>query len=122
MTLVPIRGGDGSLYSLEYVTGPGGGLVPAIPVDGNQLAKGGGTSSGTTQQLAPANSGRRRIDISNAGDSDVWLEFSAAGSAVAGQGTLLPGRAQGSYFTTARVAMINEAGGSACAIGYTEWS
>jgi hypothetical protein len=120
MALVPVRGADGGTYQLEYVTGPGGGLVPATPVDGNQLSQGGGTSSSTTQQLVAANSSRRRIDISNAGDSDVWLHFGAS-SAVAGQGTLLPGRAQGSYYTTARVAMINEASGTNVAIGYTEW-
>ncbi len=121
MPLLPVRGADGGTYQLEYVSGPGGGLVPATPVDGDQLGQGGGTSSSSSQQLVAQNTGRRRIDISNAGDSDVWLRF-GSGSAIAGEGTLLPGRAQGTYYTTARVAMINEAGGSACAIGFTEWA
>lgn len=120
MPLVPIRGADQNTYQLDYVTGPGGGLVPSIAIEGDQIGQGGVTSTGSTQQLTAANASRRKIDISNAGDSDVWLTF-GSGSAVAGQGRLLPGRAQGTYYSQSRVAVINEAGGSACAIGYAEF-
>lgn len=121
MPLVPVRGADGASYQLEYVTGAGGGLVPAPPLEADQIGQGGGTSSGVSQQLVPVNASRYKIDISNAGDSDVWLTFHASASAVAGQGRLLPGRAQGTYYTKSRVAYINEASGAACAIGYTEF-
>lgn len=120
MTLVPVRGTDGITYSLEYDTGAGGGLVPGTPIEGDQIGQGGLTSSSTTQQLVAANSSRRKIDISNAGDSDVWLLF-GSGSAVAGQGRLLPGRAQGTYYSKSRVAVINETGGSNCPVGYAEF-
>lgn len=120
MTLVPVRGSDGSIYQLEYASGPGGGLVPATPIEGDQTGQGGLTSSSSSQQLVAANGSRNKIDISNAGDSDVWLTF-GSGSAVAGQGRLLPGRAQGTYYSRSRVAVINESGGSNCAIGYAEF-
>src|SRR5690242_16089291 len=121
MPLIPVRGADGQLYQLDYENGPAGGLVPSMPIEGDQLSQGGLTSSSSSQQLVAANASRRKIDISNAGDSDVWLTF-GSGSAVAGQGRLLPGRSQGTYFTESRVAVINETGGSNCAIGYAEFS
>lgn len=120
MTLVPVRGADGQTYNLEFVLGQGGGLVPAPEAEGDQIGQGGLTSSSSTQELVVANSGRRKIDISNAGDSDVFLKF-GSGSAVAGQGRLLPGRAQGTYYTQSRVAVINESGGSNCVISYAEF-
>jgi hypothetical protein len=121
MTLVPVRGSDGNTYQLEYAAGAGGGLVAAPPLEADQIGQGGGTSSGSSQTLVAANGSRYKIDISNAGDSDVWLTFHASASAVAGQGRLLPARSQGTYYSKSRVAYINESGGSACAVGYTEF-
>lgn len=121
MPLLPVRGADGGTYQLDMVLGPGGGYVPSIPIEGDQTGAGGLTSSATTQQLVAANGSRSKIDISNAGDSDVYLHF-GAGSAVAGQGRLLPGRAQGTYYSRSRVAVINETGGSNCVISYAEFA
>ena len=120
MALVPVRGADGGTYQLEYITGPGGGLVPAVPVDGNQLGQGGITSSGSTQQLVAANTSRKRVDVSNGGTTGVWLHFGAS-SAVAGQGVFLPPGSTGTFYTTARVAVINAASGTNGPVGYTEW-
>jgi hypothetical protein len=121
VTLVPVKGADGLSYNLEFDTAAGGGLTPAAAIEGDHINQGGLTSSSSSQQLVAANSSRKKIDISNAGDSDVWLTFHASASAVAGQGRLLPGRAQGSYYTKSRVAVINESGGSNCAIGFEEF-
>lgn len=120
MTLIPVRGADGASYNLSYETGADGGLVPGMPIEGDQTSQGGLTSSSSSQQLIAANANRKKIDVSNAGDSDVWLTF-GSGSAVAGQGRLLPGRAQGTYWSKSRVAVINETGGSNCVIGYAEF-
>lgn len=121
MALVPVRGADGGTYTLEYVTGAGGGLVPGVPLEPDQISQGGLTTSGSSQQLVAANASRTFLRVSNSGDSDVWLTFHASNSAVAGQGTLLPGRAQGTYFTESRVAVINETSGANCVVGYAEF-
>ena len=118
MPNVPVRGADGGAYQLEYVTGPGGGLVPATPVDGNQLGQGGATANTSSGQLVAQNTSRKRIDISNGGTAGVWLHFGGS-AAVAGQGTFLPPGSTGSWYTTARVAVIAASGSQA--VGYTEW-
>lgn len=120
MASVPVKGADGGTYNLEYVTGPGGGLVPGTAVDGDPLNVSGATSAATTAQLVAQNTSRKRIDVSNGGTAGVWLRF-GSGSAVAGQGEYLPAQATGSYYTTARVAFINEASGSNVPVGFTEW-
>lgn len=121
MPLVPVRGADGGTYQLDMVLGPAGGYVPSTPIEGDEISKGGLTSSSSSQVLAAANSSRSKIDISNAGDSDVYLAFHASNGAVAGQGRLLPGRAQGTYYSRSRVSVVNETGGSNCAVSYSEF-
>jgi hypothetical protein len=121
MPTLPVRGSDNNVYQLDYATGPGGGLSPTVQVEADQIGQGGGTSSGTSQQLVAANASRYKIDISNGGDTDVWLTFHASAAAVAGQGRLLPAHSQGTYYTRSRVAYINAASGSNVAVGYTEF-
>lgn len=89
------------------------------PVNGDALGKGGVTASGASQTLTPANAARKTVEVSNGGDSGVWLAFGA--TAVVGQGTYLPGKATGYWPTTAAVTVIVEAGGTGGPVGFTEW-
>lgn len=119
MPNVPVRGADGGTYQLEYVLGPGGGLVPGTPVDGDELGHGGTDTTGSSQTLATANSSRKRIDVSNTHDSiDVFLAFGTGATAESGEGQILPPNSTGSYYTTAAVKVIGTAGAR---VTYTEW-
>ena len=121
MPLVPVRGADNNSYNMDFALGPGGGNTPTQPIEADQIGQNGGTASSSSQQLVAANASRYKIDISNGGDSDVWLTFHATASAVAGQGRLLPAHSQGTYYTRSRVAYILATGGSAGPVGYTEF-
>jgi hypothetical protein len=89
------------------------------PVRGNALSKNGTTSAGTSTPVVAANSSRNYVEVSNGGDSGVWLAFGS--TAVVGQGTYLPAKATGFWPTTAAVNCILESGGTGGPIGYTEW-
>ena len=86
---------------------------------GSALGKGGITSAATAATLVASNTSRQVVEVSNGGGSGVWLAFGS--TAVAGQGTYLPSKATGYWPTTAAVSVILESGGSAGAVGYTEW-
>ena len=91
------------------------------PVKGSSLSKGGATMGVGSTTLAPANSSRTILEISNgSATTGIWLSFN--GPAVAGQGTYLPPKATGFWPTTAAVFGFIESGGSSGgAVGWTEW-
>lgn len=89
------------------------------PTRGNALAKGGVSSSGASQQLVAANASRNIVEIANGGTTGIWVAFGSA--AVIGQGSYVPAKATGFWYTTAAITIINETAGSAGPVGYTEW-
>jgi hypothetical protein len=76
------------------------------------------TSSSTTVKTATA--GRRAIEVSNGGDSGVWIHFGAS-SATAGQGSFLPPNSANRWAYSGEVRAIVESGGATCLVGYVEW-
>lgn len=92
------------------------------PVKGAALSKGGVVMSATTSTaLAPTNSSRTTVEISNGSATQgIWLSFGSA--AVSGQGTYLPPQATGFWPTSAAVfGIITTGGTTGGAVGWTEW-
>lgn len=81
------------------------------------LDKGGFALNGANQSLVSGNLNRSVIEISNASDADLSIDFVGDG-AVAGEGTVLPPHSSGYWPTTGPVNVIGLGTGR---VAFTEW-
>jgi len=93
------------------------GVTTRQEVFGAAIDKGGITLSGSSQPLVDANSSRSVLEISNASDADISIDFVGTG-AVAGSGTILPAHSSAYWPTTIGVNVIGAGVGR---VAYTEW-
>jgi hypothetical protein len=95
-------------------------LATTEPTASAALGEGGVSVTTSSTTVKTATAGRRVIEVSNGGDSGIWVHF-AASAATAGQGSFLPPNSSNRWAYSGEVRAIVESGGSTCLVGYVEW-
>jgi hypothetical protein len=96
-------------------------LATTEPTSSAVLGEGGVTVTTSSTTVKTATAGRRAIEVSNGGDSGVWVHFGAS-TATAGQGSFLPPNSANRWAYSAysgEVRAISASGSNA--VGYVEW-
>jgi hypothetical protein len=95
-------------------------LATTEPTSSATLGEGGVSVTTSSTTVKTATAARRVIEVSNGGDSGIWVHFGAS-AATAGQGSFLPPNSSNRWAYSGEVRAIVEAGGATCLVGYVEW-